>query len=44
MIFAESDPERIAHAVVEELARPRSCRPVKADGAVRAARMLSDLL
>jgi pimeloyl-ACP methyl ester carboxylesterase len=44
IIFAESDPDRIAHAMVEEIARPRTCRPVEADGAARAARMLSELI
>lgn len=44
MIFDESDPDRIAQAMVEELAKPKICRPVEADGAIRAARMLSDLL
>jgi pimeloyl-ACP methyl ester carboxylesterase/predicted glycosyltransferase len=44
MIFDESDPDAIAAAMVEELARPRSFLPVEADGARRAAGMLSDLL
>ena len=44
MIFDESDPDRIAQAMVDEIARPRTVRPVEADGAVRAAKMLSDLL
>jgi pimeloyl-ACP methyl ester carboxylesterase/predicted glycosyltransferase len=44
MIFDESDPDRIAQAMVEEIARPKTFRPVEADGASRAAKMLSDLL
>jgi UDP:flavonoid glycosyltransferase YjiC (YdhE family) len=44
MIFDESDPDRIASAMVEELTRPRVPRPVEADGAARAARMLAELL
>jgi UDP:flavonoid glycosyltransferase YjiC (YdhE family) len=44
MIYDQSDPERIAQAMVEELAAPRAMRPVEADGARQAAHMLSDLL
>ena len=44
MIFDESDPDRIAQVMEEEITRPRTYRPVEADGASRAARMLSDLL
>ena len=44
MIFAESDPERIAEVMVDELRAPRVPHPVAADGAARAARMLSELL
>ena len=44
MIYADSDPERIAVAMVEELRSPRIPRPVAADGAGRAAKMLVDLL
>jgi pimeloyl-ACP methyl ester carboxylesterase/predicted glycosyltransferase len=44
MIFDESDPDRIAQAMVEETARPRTFRPVEADGAARAATMLAELL
>lgn len=44
MIFAQSDPERIADAMLAELTTPRIALPVAADGAVRAARMLSELL
>lgn len=44
MIFAESGPDRIAEAMVAELKDPRIAQPVAADGAARAARMLSELL
>ena len=44
MIFDESDPDSIAAAMVEEIAAKRIYRPVEADGAARAAAMLSDLL
>jgi len=44
MIFAESDPERIAEAMAEELRAPRRPLPVAADGAHRAAKRLADLL
>lgn len=44
MIFAESDPDRIASAMVEELSASKSFLPVEADGARRAAGMLADLL
>jgi predicted glycosyltransferase len=44
MIFDSSDPERIAQAMVAELARPTAYRPVESDGAARAAAMLADLL
>ena len=44
MIFDESNPDAIAQAMVEEIAQPKTYRPVEADGAARAARMLSDLL
>ncbi len=44
MIYAESDPDRIAQAMVEELKAPRIPHAVASDGAARAARMLSDLL
>ena len=44
MIFTESDPERIAEAMAEELRAPRVPHTVAKDGAARAARMLSDLL
>ena len=44
MIFAESDPDAIAAAMVAELNAPRVPHPVAADGAKRAAQMLSELL
>ncbi len=44
MDFATAAPEVIADAMISELARPARFKPVEADGAVRAARMLSDLL
>ncbi len=44
MDFAASTPEAIAKAMVETLAKPVAFRPVAADGAGRAARMLADLL
>lgn len=43
MIFDESDPDKIAAAMVEEINAKRAYRPVEADGAARAAKMLSDL-
>jgi pimeloyl-ACP methyl ester carboxylesterase/predicted glycosyltransferase len=42
--FATSTPEAIAEAMIAELARSTQFRPVEADGAARAARMLSELL
>ncbi len=44
MIYDESDPDRIAQAMVEEAAHPRTYRRVEADGATRAATMLAELL
>ncbi|SMX25918.1 undecaprenyldiphospho-muramoylpentapeptide beta-N- acetylglucosaminyltransferase [Boseongicola aestuarii] len=44
MIFAESDPDTIAAAMVAELNAPRVPHPVAAGGAKRAAQMLSELL
>ncbi len=44
MDYQSSDPDRIAAAMVEELARPVVYRPVEADGAARAAAMLAELL
>lgn len=44
MIFDQFDPDRIAEAMLEELMTPRPPLPVSADGAVRAASMLSELI
>ncbi|MBL4808163.1 MAG: hypothetical protein JKY31_12895, partial [Rhodobacteraceae bacterium] len=44
MVYAESSPDRIALAMVEELAHPKTFKPVEAGGAARAAAMLSELL
>ncbi len=44
MIYSESDPERIAEAMVAELAKPQTPMSVEADGAERAANMLAELL
>ena len=44
MIFAESNPDSIAQAMVEEIVKPRGFLPVEADGACRAASMLTELL
>lgn len=44
MIYGESGPEQIADAMLAEIRVPRQALPVAADGALRAARMISDLL
>ena len=44
MAFATSTPEVIAEAMVDTLRTPTRFRPVEADGAQRAARMLVELL
>ncbi len=44
MDFTTSTPDMIAGAMVAALAAPTTVQPVEADGARRAARMLSDLL
>jgi predicted glycosyltransferase len=44
MEFATSTPDMIADAMVTALKRPLQFRPVEADGAVRAARMLAGLI
>lgn len=44
MDFATSTPEIIADAMVDTLSLPTQFRPVEADGAARAARMLADLI
>lgn len=42
--YDELDPDSLAAAIVEELARPITYRPVATDGAARAATMLAELL
>lgn len=42
--FATSTPEVIAEAMLAELQKPTRFRPVEADGAARAARLLADLV
>ena len=42
--FATATPDVIAETMLAELKAPRRPRPVEADGAARAARMLADLL
>lgn len=44
MIFDHSPPEAIAEAMIAELAAPRRPRPVEANGAATAARMIADVL
>jgi pimeloyl-ACP methyl ester carboxylesterase/predicted glycosyltransferase len=44
MEFATSTPDMIAEAMVAALAVPTRFKPVEAEGAARAARMLADLL
>ena len=44
MEFATATPDMIAEAAVAALQAPPGFKPVEADGAVRAARMLADLL
>jgi UDP:flavonoid glycosyltransferase YjiC (YdhE family) len=44
MEFATSSPDIIAEAMLAELKTPTAFEPVEADGAVRAARMLADLI
>jgi pimeloyl-ACP methyl ester carboxylesterase/predicted glycosyltransferase len=44
MEFATSTPDMIAEAMVAELKAPTAFRPVEADGALRAARMLAELI
>ena len=43
MEFATSTPDMIADAMVDALRAPTKFKPVEADGAARAARMLADL-
>ncbi|WP_333835141.1 alpha/beta fold hydrolase [Rubrimonas sp.] len=44
MIYAESDPDCIAAAMLQELRTPRVPHPVARDGAARAAAMVAHLL
>jgi UDP:flavonoid glycosyltransferase YjiC (YdhE family) len=44
MDYASATPEVIAAAMLEELGGRAGFRPVEADGAARAARMIADLL
>jgi predicted glycosyltransferase len=44
MIYAQSNPDQIADAMVEELRNRRVPNPVAQGGATKAARMLSELL
>jgi UDP:flavonoid glycosyltransferase YjiC (YdhE family) len=44
MDYATATPEVIAQAMLESLRMRPSYRPVEADGAARAARMIADLL
>ncbi len=44
MIFAESNPDAIADAMIDELGKTTRYQPVEADGAIRAASMLAELL
>ncbi len=44
MDYEEAEPEALAAAIAEEIARPVSYRPVETDGAVRAAACLAELI
>jgi pimeloyl-ACP methyl ester carboxylesterase/predicted glycosyltransferase len=44
MDYATTDREQLASAIVEEVGRPVSYRPVELDGAQRAARLIADLI
>jgi UDP:flavonoid glycosyltransferase YjiC (YdhE family) len=44
MDYASATPEVIAQAMLGELGRRTAYRPVEADGAARAARMIAELL
>ena len=44
MKFALSTPEMIAEAMVNALKAPTHFRPLEAEGAERAARMLADFI
>ena len=44
MDYATSTPETIADAMVAALKQPATFKPVESDGAMRAARMLAEIL
>ena len=44
MEFATATPDMIAEAMVEALRAPVTFKPVEADGAARAARLLAELI
>jgi len=44
MDYAVSDPDAVAHAIVEQVGRRTDYRPVETDGAERAARLIAELL
>jgi pimeloyl-ACP methyl ester carboxylesterase/predicted glycosyltransferase len=44
MDYATSDPDAIAHAIVNEIGRETHYRPVETDGAARAAGLIAELL
>jgi pimeloyl-ACP methyl ester carboxylesterase/predicted glycosyltransferase len=44
MDYEAANPDEIAEAVVQQLARPVAYRRVESDGALRAAKLLADLL
>jgi hypothetical protein len=39
-----ADPDRLAEVIAAEIGRPVDYRPVETDGALRAARLLADLV
>ena len=43
MDYASMTPDSLADAMVEALATPPASRPVEADGAARAARMIAEM-
>jgi predicted glycosyltransferase len=44
MDYAEAEPERIAAAIVNQLSRVPVYRPVRSDGALRAAELIAEVL
>ena len=44
MDFADAPPAAIARAIAEEIGRDVTYRPVRGDGAARAAALLAELL